>query len=331
MPFDIKQLVTKRWGENYELHDQYINPQFVKVLRTIGFDKIYRRAEGQYLYDAEGERYLDFLSGYGVFALGRNHPRIKQTIKDLLDLDLSNLVQMDCALPAGLLAEKLISLVQKQVDEGIDTVFFTNSGTEAVEGAIKFARGATKRERILFLDHAFHGLTLGHRVGRLITVDGHEQRGHQAEDRRHHHAAFGHLLMALLQQKQGGNPQHEQRCHDKAGAGSMDELADRHRREDHLPDVLHLKAGFIRVEGHTDRVLHPAVGNQNPQGRKVGAHRHHPGGEEVELLPDPLPAEEHHERADLSRLAHPLVAGGSERPGQRLCVRVRLRRHSVTH
>lgn len=161
MAFDIRQLVTERWGENYELHDQHVNPQFVKVLRTIGFDKVYRRAEGQYLYDEQGNRYLDFLSGYGVFALGRNHPKIKQTIKDLLDLDLSNLVQMDCALPAGLLAEKLISLVQKQVDEGINTVFFTNSGTEAVEGAIKFARGATGRERILFLDHAFHGLTLG--------------------------------------------------------------------------------------------------------------------------------------------------------------------------
>lgn len=157
MSFDIKKLLQDRWGENYELHHQYVNPQFVKVLRTIGFDKVYRRAEGQYLFDGEGNRYLDFLSGYGVFALGRNHPRIKQTLRDLLDLDLSNMVQMDCALPAGLLAEKLVSLAPK----GLDTVFFTNSGTEAIEGAIKFARGATKRERILFLDHAFHGLTLG--------------------------------------------------------------------------------------------------------------------------------------------------------------------------
>lgn len=157
MPFDIKKLVDDRWGENYALHEQYVNPQFVRVLRTIGFDKVYRRAEAQYLYDSEGNRYLDFLSGYGVFALGRNHPQIKQTIKQLLDYDLSTLVQMDCSLLSGLLAEKLISLAP----DGVDTVFFTNSGTEAVEGAIKMARGATGRKRILYLDHAFHGLTLG--------------------------------------------------------------------------------------------------------------------------------------------------------------------------
>ncbi|MGH7197116.1 MAG: aspartate aminotransferase family protein, partial [Candidatus Omnitrophota bacterium] len=106
---------------------------------------------------SEENRYLDLLSGYGVFALGRNHPKIKQTIKELLDLDLSTLVQMDCSLLSGLLAEKLISLSS----DHLETVFFTNSGTEAVEGAIKMARGATGRSRIVYLDHAFHGLTLG--------------------------------------------------------------------------------------------------------------------------------------------------------------------------
>jgi acetylornithine/succinyldiaminopimelate/putrescine aminotransferase len=157
MSFDIKKTLEERWGENYSLHERHVNPQFVKVLRTIGFDKVYRRAEGQYLYDTEGNRYLDLLSGYGVFSIGRNHPQIKRTIRDLLDLDLTSMVQMDCALISGLLAEKLLSLVP-----GLhDTVFFTNSGTEAVEGALKMARGATGRNRILYLDHAFHGLTLG--------------------------------------------------------------------------------------------------------------------------------------------------------------------------
>lgn len=157
MPFDIRKLVETRWGENYSLHEQHVNPQFVRVLRTIGFDKIYQKAEGQYLYDSEGNRYLDFLSGYGVFALGRNHPGLKDTIRTLLDMDLSSMVQMDCHLLAGLLAEKLLSLAP----ENLETVFFTNSGTEAVEGAIKMARGSTGRSRIIYLDHAFHGLTLG--------------------------------------------------------------------------------------------------------------------------------------------------------------------------
>lgn len=157
MNFDIKKIIKERWGQNYDLHDQFVNPQFVKVLRTIGFDKVYKRAEGQYLYDADGQRYLDFLSGYGVFAVGRNNPQIKQVLHDLLDLDLSSMVQMDCSLLSGLVAEKITSLTPKH----LDTVFFTNSGTEAVEGALKMARGATGRSRILYLDHAFHGLTLG--------------------------------------------------------------------------------------------------------------------------------------------------------------------------
>ena len=157
MSFNIQQLIEERWGENYALHEAHVNPQFVKVLKTIGFDKIYKRAEGQYLFDGSGARTLDFLSGYGVFAVGRNHPKIKQTIKDLLDLDLSSLVQMDCSLLSGLLAEKLLSLTP----DSINTVFFTNSGTEAIEGALKMARGATGRSRILYLDHSFHGLTLG--------------------------------------------------------------------------------------------------------------------------------------------------------------------------
>ena len=62
-----------------------MNRTLVSVLRTIGFDKIYARAEGCYLYDQKGESYLDFLSGYGVYNIGRNHPVIKQTIRDLLD------------------------------------------------------------------------------------------------------------------------------------------------------------------------------------------------------------------------------------------------------
>lgn len=158
MPFNIKELITARTGENLPLHHRYINPQFAKVLETIGFDKIYIRAHGPYLYDNKGVRYLDFLSGYGVFALGRNHPKVKNILKDFMDLDTASLVQMEAPLLSGLLAEALVKRVNV---EGVDTVFFTNSGTESNECAIKFARGATGRNRILFLDHAFHGLSTG--------------------------------------------------------------------------------------------------------------------------------------------------------------------------
>lgn len=157
MTINIKDFLKTHSGRQHDLYGKHINPQFVRVLRTIGFDRNYVRAEGPILYDDEGRDYLDLLAGYGVFALGRSHPEIIAALHEAIDLDYPNMVQMDAPLAAGLLAEKLLSYLH----DGIDTAFFTNSGTEANEGAIKFARKATGRNRIVFLDHAFHGLTTG--------------------------------------------------------------------------------------------------------------------------------------------------------------------------
>jgi ornithine--oxo-acid transaminase len=157
VPFDLSQVLTERRGENFRLHSRYLSPQLPRVLETLGFDRFYVRGEGCYLYDADDVRYLDFLSGFGVYALGRSHPAIVNTLHDAIDADLPNLVQLDCALLPGLLAEALVA----RTHPGIERVFFTNSGAEAVESAIKFARCATKRDRILYCDHAFHGLTTG--------------------------------------------------------------------------------------------------------------------------------------------------------------------------
>ena len=82
--------------EAFALHERYINPQMPRVLRTIGFDADYVRAEGAYLFDRDGRRYLDFLAGFGVFALGRCHPGIEQALRDAMDCALPNLVQMEC-------------------------------------------------------------------------------------------------------------------------------------------------------------------------------------------------------------------------------------------
>ena len=157
MAFDLAALLEEHRGESFELHSQFMNPQLVKVLTTLGFDRHYVRAEGSYLIDDRGDRYLDFLSGFGVFALGRGHPVIKDALHQALEADLPNLVQMDCALLPGLLAKALV----ERAPAGIKRVFFTNSGAESVETAIKFARCTTKRNRILYCDHAFHGLTNG--------------------------------------------------------------------------------------------------------------------------------------------------------------------------
>jgi ornithine--oxo-acid transaminase len=127
------------------------------MLKAIGFDKGYVRGEGSYLWDAEGNKYLDLLTGWGVFALGRNHPKVKAILQQLLATDQPNLVRMDCSLMSGLVAEMLT----KHTHDSLSRVFFCNSGTETIETAIKFARCATSRGEIVYCDHAFHGLTTG--------------------------------------------------------------------------------------------------------------------------------------------------------------------------
>ena len=137
MSFDLKNLVARRMGENYDLHRKHLNPTLVKVLEITGFDKVYVRAEGAYLYDAAGNAYLDFLSGYGVYNMGRNHPVIKKAIQDALDLDLPNMVQLDCSLLSGLLAEALL----RKLPDHLGAIFFCNSGTEAVDRGRRRADG----------------------------------------------------------------------------------------------------------------------------------------------------------------------------------------------
>ncbi|MBA2432819.1 MAG: aspartate aminotransferase family protein [Chthoniobacterales bacterium] len=157
MAFDLKEIVASRLGENYQLHERHLNRTLVAAQRVIGFDKVYARAEGAYLYDMDNRDYLDFLSGYSVYNIGRNHPVVQQAIRDVLDLDLPNMVQMDCSLLSGLLAEA----ITKRTPPHLDAVFFSNSGTEAMEGALKFARAATGRKRVVSLQSAFHGLSIG--------------------------------------------------------------------------------------------------------------------------------------------------------------------------
>ena len=154
---DICALLQEHEGRNYELHAEHVNPANVRTLRTIGFDRCYVRAEGPYLWDVEGTKYLDFLSGYGVFSLGRNHPEVRRVLIDFLNADYPSLVKMEAPLLAGLLAEEL----KKRMPNELDMVFFTNSGAEGVETAIKYAKCATGQPAIIHCQKAFHGLTYG--------------------------------------------------------------------------------------------------------------------------------------------------------------------------
>ena len=84
MSFDLGALLHAHRGEAYPLHERYLNPQLAKVLTTLGFDRTYVRGEGAYLIDDRGGRTLDMLSGFGVFALGRSHPVVKDALHQAL-------------------------------------------------------------------------------------------------------------------------------------------------------------------------------------------------------------------------------------------------------
>ena len=163
---DIASLINNRLSDTYALHRRYVNPQFVRVLEVIGYNRNYTRAGGARLLDEQGREVLDFLAGFGVFNIGRNHPLVARVLKDVIDLAPASMVQMDVGILSGLLAEALAELAPGD----LDAVFFTNSGTEGVEGALKMARQATGRSKVVYCERAFHGLTLG-----ALSVNGNEE------------------------------------------------------------------------------------------------------------------------------------------------------------
>src|SRR5215510_7421645 len=140
-----------------ELEQKYILGTYAR------YDVLVERGSGAYLIDAANKRYLDLLAGIAVNALGYNHPRVKQVLRKQIKrpLHISNLFYHEYQ---GRLAEKLCKI------SGLDRAFFTNSGAEAIEGCLKFARayasraagnGDTRKFRVLAMDNAFHGRTFG--------------------------------------------------------------------------------------------------------------------------------------------------------------------------
>lgn len=155
--FDLKQLIDSQSESPLELQRQYVNPAFAKVLKIIGFDVDFVRGEGAYLYDAAGRRYIDGLGGFGTFACGRNHPVIRAAITQAMEMDLPSLIKMGTPRLSGLLAKELCALAPGRMERA----YFSNSGAEANETALKFARAATGRDRMVYCHKGYHGLTLG--------------------------------------------------------------------------------------------------------------------------------------------------------------------------
>jgi ornithine--oxo-acid transaminase len=153
----LKNLLEEQSGKELEVYARTINPQFIRLLRTIGFDRRWARAEGAYLYDADGTRYLDLLGGFGMYNAGRNNPRIRAALIEALELDTPGKVQLGVSPLPGLLAAALL----ERAPSRLARVLFTTSGTEAAEAAIKLGRAATGRSKVVSCEHGFHGLTLG--------------------------------------------------------------------------------------------------------------------------------------------------------------------------
>lgn len=153
----LKDTVVRQYAE-------HVNPYLAKLMNFAGFG-VEVRAEGCRMWDEEGREYLDFLGGYGVFSLGHRHPRVVAAVKEQLDtMPLSGKTFFGAK--QGALAERLAGLAPA----GLEFTFFSNSGAEAVEAALKFARATTGREGFVATDGGYHGKTMG-----ALSVTGREK------------------------------------------------------------------------------------------------------------------------------------------------------------
>jgi acetylornithine/succinyldiaminopimelate/putrescine aminotransferase len=156
-PLGVVADARARTPETFDLASRHLDPSLVDVLRILGFDKTYASASGCHLYDTDGHAYLDLHSGEGFASLGHNHPDVAHVLRATMDAGFVDGVQINYSVLAGMLAEALI----ERLPDGLDAIFFASTGAEAVDSAMKFARAATGRPRLISCDSSFHGVTLG--------------------------------------------------------------------------------------------------------------------------------------------------------------------------
>lgn len=136
-------------------YTSHVNPYLARLMAFAGFG-VEMRGEGCTIYDQEGKGYLDCLGGYGVFSLGHRHPKVVEAVKRQLDtMPLSGKAFFSRG--QATLAAKLAEISP----QGLQFSFFSNSGAEAVEAALKFAKGATGRSKIVSTVGGYHGKTIG--------------------------------------------------------------------------------------------------------------------------------------------------------------------------
>src|SRR2546430_1584642 len=140
---NVRELLASRSGEDLDTYARGVNPQFVKILRTIGFDREWERTSGAHLYDVDGNRFLDLLGGFGMFNVGRNNPRVRAALVEAMELEVPNAVQLGVSPLPGLLAEALLG----RAPAGPGQVLFPRSGAGAGVAGAQLGRSASGRER----------------------------------------------------------------------------------------------------------------------------------------------------------------------------------------
>ncbi len=151
----LEQAMQLTRKEVVEKSKMFLSASMAATESALSFDRQYTRAEGCSLYDSEGNEYLDFVGGFGSVNVGHNHPRILEALRKIEYYP--KIMQTAMQHLTAALAENLARVTPGDLSR----TFFCNSGAEAVEGALKLARGVTQRPRFVYCIGAFHGKTLG--------------------------------------------------------------------------------------------------------------------------------------------------------------------------
>jgi ornithine--oxo-acid transaminase len=184
--FDVAALLEAARGRAARSYPAHLNPAYATMVETLGFHREYVRGEGPYLWEAGGRQVLDCLAGYGAIAIGRNHPVVVDALRQCLDLAIPAWVRWEL----NPLAAEAAGRLKRCCGGAVEHVFFTNSGTEGIEAAIKFARRHTGRPGLVAWSDSFHGLTCG-----ALALNGNEElrRGFEPLVPEAHVVEFGDL------------------------------------------------------------------------------------------------------------------------------------------
>jgi acetylornithine/succinyldiaminopimelate/putrescine aminotransferase/predicted amino acid dehydrogenase len=154
---DFHNAKEQNLKEVMDKYKSYISPTIADLWNMADFARLFVRGDGIKLWDRDGEMYYDFVAGYGSVNFGHNNPTIISGIKEMLDMQIPSIVQISPTLITSALAENIAQLLPGD----LEVSFFCNSGTEAIEAAIKLVKKVSTKKYIVSAIGSFHGKSLG--------------------------------------------------------------------------------------------------------------------------------------------------------------------------